>query len=86
MMSYEGMPLPVWMKFAVCIGFDLFDFTVGRLLLGVSLFTDVASAAIMYVLWGPKGLFALWEVLDPTEQLDGFVPTNTLISIAASRK
>lgn len=86
MMNYEGMPLPVWMKFAVCMGFDLFDFTIGRLLLGVSVVTDIGSAAIMYTLWGPKGLFALWEVFDPTEQLDGFIPTNTLIAIAASRK
>lgn len=86
MTSYQGMGIPVWTKFAICIVFDLFDLTVGRLLLGISLFSDIGTAAIMFALWGPKGLFAIWEAFDPTEQLDGFIPTNTLIAIAASRK
>jgi len=84
--DYQGVPLPVWAKFTICVLFDLFDFTFGRLMLGVSLITEVGTAAIMFVLWGPIGVFALWEVIDPTEQLDGFVPTNTLIAIAASRR
>lgn len=84
--SYQGLPLPSWMKIAFCIGCDLFDMTVGRLLLGVSLFTDVVSALVMFLLWGPMGLFALWEAADITEQLDGFVPTNTLIALAANKK
>lgn len=86
MTNYQGMPLPTWVKFTICVAFDLFDFTVGRLMLGVSLFGEVATAAIMFVLWGPKGLIALWEAFDITEQLDGFVPTSTLIAIAAHRK
>lgn len=85
MTSYQGLPLPVWAKFAVCLGFDLFDFTVGRLMLGVSVFGELATAAVLFVLWGPKGLLALWELIDVTEQFDGFVPTSTLIAIAAHR-
>lgn len=85
-MQFEGMPLPVWAKFAICIGFDLFDMTIGRLLLGVSIFTDVTNGLIQFGLWGPRGLLAVWEVLDPSEQLDGFVPTNTLIAWAAHKK
>lgn len=78
--------MPTWAKFTVCVAFDLFDFTIGRLLLGVSLIGEVGTAVILFVLWGPIGLFALWEAIDVTEQLDGFVPTNTIIAIAASRK
>lgn len=84
--SYQGAPFPAWLKFTICIGFDLFDFTVGRLLLGVSLISDVATAVVLFVLWGPMGLFALWEMVDVTEQIDGFVPTSTLIAIAAHRR
>lgn len=86
MIDYHGLPLPNWSKIAFCIGCDLFDMTIGRLLLGVSIFTDVVGALVMFLLWGPKGIFALWEVLDPTEQIDGFIPTNTIIAFAASRK
>lgn len=86
MQNYQGIPMPVWAKFTVCVLFDLFDFTIGRLLLGVSLLGELGTAVIMFVLWGPIGLLALWEAVDITEQLDGFVPTNTLIAIAASKK
>lgn len=85
-MHYQGAPIPTWVKFTICVGFDLFDFTIGRLLLGVSLIGEVGTAVILFVLWGPIGLFALWEAVDVTEQLDGFIPTNTIIAIAASRK
>lgn len=84
--DYQGIPIPVWAKFTICVVFDLFDFTIGRLLLGVSLIGEVGTAVILFVLWGPIGLFALWEAVDITEQLDGFIPTNTIISIAASRR
>eukprot|EP01034_Spumella_vulgaris_P020134 gene20134-25791_t len=80
------MPVPVWIKFAVCIGFDLFDMTIGRAMLGVSLMSEAATAAILFALWGPKGLFAVWEAFDITEQFDGFVPTSTIIAFMAHRK
>ena len=60
--------------------------TIGRFMIGASLFTDGANALVMYLLWGPLGLTAAWETFEPTEQLDGFIPTNTLIAIAAHRK
>jgi len=85
-MNYTGLPIPVWAKFTICVVFDLFDFTIGRLLLGVSLLTEIGTAAIMFVLWGPIGLLAIFEAVDITEQLDGFIPTNTLIAIAANKK
>lgn len=86
MRDYQGIPMPLWAKFTICVVFDLFDFTVGRLLFGVSLLTEIGTAAIMFVLWGPIGLLAIWEAVDVTEQIDGFIPTNTIIAIVASRK
>lgn len=86
MLDYQGLPLPNWSKIAFCIGCDLFDMTIGRLMLGVSVFTDIVGALVMFLLWGPRGIFAIWELFDPTEQIDGFVPTNTLIALSASRK
>jgi hypothetical protein len=86
MFAYQGLPIPYGFKIAFCICCDLFDMTIGRLLLGVSIFTDVVSALIMFLFWGPIGLFAIWEAADVTEQLDGFVPTNTLIALAAHKR
>lgn len=85
-MGFQGVPLPVWAKFAICIVFDLIDMTVGRLLLGVTLLTDVGNALIMFLLWGPIGLLAAWEAVEFTEVVDGFVPTNTLLAWAAHRR
>ena len=86
MFSYQGLPLPHWLKIGICIGCDLFDMTIGRLLLGVSIFTDVVSALVMFLFWGPIGLLAIWEAADITEQFDGFIPTNTLIALAAHKR
>lgn len=85
-MGFHGIPMPTWAKFGICILFDLIDMTIGRVLLGVSLFSEMFTALVMFALWGPLGLLAIWEAVDVTEVGDGFIPTNTLIAIAASRK
>lgn len=81
-----GVNWPLWLKFLLCAGFDLWDFSLGRGLFGVSLATDVLSAAFLVFLWGPLGLLALWEMLDVTEQFDGFVPSNLIVALLASRQ
>jgi hypothetical protein len=68
-------------KLVIAIALDIADFTIGRLL-GVGMIMDVVFAAVAFALWGPIGLIALWESLDPSEQIDGFVPTMTLIAIS----
>jgi hypothetical protein len=72
-------------KLVIAIALDVVDFTVGRIL-GAGTIMDIAFAAIAFVLWGPVGLFALWEALDPSEQIDGFVPTMTLIALSQMGK
>ncbi len=85
-MGFHGIPMPLWAKFGICIAFDLIDMTVGRVLLGISLFSEGFTALVMFALWGPLGLLAAWETVDVSEQLDGFVPTNTLIAWAAHKR
>jgi hypothetical protein len=68
-------------KLLIAIVLDVVDFTLGRVL-GVGTVMDVVFAAVAFALWGPVGLIALWEVADPSEQIDGFVPTMTLIAIS----
>jgi hypothetical protein len=83
---FQGLPLPVWAKFTFCVAADLFDMTVGRIMLGVGTFGDVGNALVMFLLWGPLGLLSIWEAADVTEQLDGFIPTNTIIAWIAHKK
>lgn len=68
-------------KLVISIVIDLLDFTVGRMF-GFGLLFDAMSVAIAVYFWGPTGLFALWELADPSEQVDGFVPTLTLIALS----
>ena len=68
-------------KLAFAVFLDVLDFTVGRML-GFGALFDVALAVIAFLVWGPAGLIALWELADPSEQIDGFVPTMTLIALS----
>ncbi|MGF1543562.1 MAG: hypothetical protein ACFB00_03505 [Parvularculaceae bacterium] len=71
-------------RLALAISLDLIDFAFGRLP-GVGTALDFIFAAIAFAVWGPAGLFALWEIVDPTNQLDAFVPTMTLIALSQMR-
>ena len=68
-------------KLFLSIALDLVDFTLGRAF-GVGMVGDFALGVIAVLLWGPAGLAAFWELLDPSEQIDGFVPTLTLIALS----
>jgi hypothetical protein len=69
-------------KFAVCIAVDLFDFTIGRLLFPVPFVGEVIGCAICASMFGWGGVFYGLEAIDFTEQLDGFIPTATIIALA----
>ncbi|HXI85996.1 MAG TPA: hypothetical protein VNH64_00950 [Parvularculaceae bacterium] len=72
-------------KLVIAIIPDLLDFSLGRIV-GYGTILDVVFAAIAFLLWGPMGLLQLWEVLDPTDQIDGFVPTMTLVALIQMRR
>lgn len=67
-------------KLSVSIVLDLLDFTIGRLL-GFGILFDLGCALITAALWGKRGWWCLLEVLDITEQIDGFIPSCTLIAL-----
>ena len=69
-------------KFAVCVAVDLFDFTIGRILFPVPFVGEVIGCAICASMFGWGGVFYGLEAIDFTEQLDGFIPTATIIALA----
>lgn len=74
-----------WIKFFFCVLYDLFDFTLGRFLFAAPLAGEMVGCVIGYFMFGPAALLYFWEAIDFTEQLDGFIPTATLIALAARR-
>jgi hypothetical protein len=68
-------------KLVIAVILDIVDFTLGRIP-GFELFVDVALGVAAVAMWGWAGLFAFWEIADPTGQVDGFVPTMTLIALS----
>lgn len=72
-------------KLLVAVVLDILDFTIGRVP-GFELAWDAFMGVAAVLLFGWTGLFALWEIGDPTGQIDGFVPTLTLIALTQLRK
>ena len=68
-------------KLAIAVLLDILDFTVGRIP-GFEIGFDLLLGLVAVALWGWPGLFAFWELADPTGQIDGFAPTMTLIALS----
>ena len=68
-------------KLAIAVALDILDFTVGRVP-GFEIAVDAFLGVCAVILWGWAGLFAFWELADPTGQIDGFAPTMTLIALS----
>ena len=69
-----------YIRLAISIVIDVLNFTVGRVPF-VGEAEDGVSAVVLFFLWGPVGLISLWELADPLEQIDGLIPTATLIAL-----
>ena len=76
---------PQMAKLLVAVVLDILDFTIGRVP-GFELVWDIIMTAAAVAMFGWAGLFALWEVGDPTGQIDGFAPTMTLIALTQLKK
>lgn len=72
-------------KLVIAIILDLIDFTIGRIP-GAEIFVDAGLGVAAIGLFGWPGLFAFWELADPSGQIDGFVPTLTMIAISQMGK
>ncbi len=76
---------PAVAKLAIAVALDILDFTIGRIP-GFEIVVDLALGAAAVAMFGWAGLFAFWELADPTGQIDGFAPTLTLIALSQMRK
>jgi hypothetical protein len=68
-------------KLIVCIFYDIFDFTLGRALFLLPFSGEIVGCIFANAMFGSGGFLYALEALDPTEQIDGFVPTATLIAL-----
>jgi len=69
-----------FLRLALSLAIDVADATLGRVPL-VGGVQEGVGTAILVLLWGPAGLLYLGELADFTEQVDGFIPTATLIGL-----
>jgi hypothetical protein len=69
-----------WLKVLLCAGIDFFDFTIGRVLFLIP-FEEVGYMIMTFIMWGPRGLATLFEILEPTEIIDGFIPISTVVAM-----
>jgi hypothetical protein len=67
-------------RLALSIVIDIADFTLGRIPIFGTV-TDGVGTVVLFALWGPTGLANAWELVDFTDQADGFIPTATLIAL-----
>ena len=71
-------------KLAVALVLDLADAVIGRVI-GFGTGFDMVLLAAGLLMFGWKGLFQLWEVAELSDQIDGFVPTLTLLALMEMR-
>lgn len=69
-----------FVRLAISVAIDLVDFSFGRIP-GLGSLEEGAGSVVLFVLWGWPGLLYLGELADPTDQIDGFLPTATLIAL-----
>jgi len=67
-------------RLSLSVVIDVFDFSLGRIPIFGSV-TEGVGSLVLYLLWGPAGLLNLLELVDVTDNLDGFIPTATLIAL-----
>lgn len=76
---------PEVLKLILSVALDILDFTVGRIP-GLELPVDILLGVAAVMMWGWAGVFAFWEAADLTGQVDGFVPTLTIIALTQMRR
>ncbi|HWQ96123.1 MAG TPA: hypothetical protein VN368_02000 [Candidatus Methylomirabilis sp.] len=67
----------------------IFDYGIGGVLAVFPVLNEVISVintVVAYALWGNTGLLAAWEILNPVEPLDAFVPSVTIAGIISLMK
>jgi hypothetical protein len=67
------------LKLIISVIFDISDFFFR--IPGLGSIWDIAGGALGLVLWGIPGGFQFLELIDVSEQIDGFIPTVTLAGL-----
>ena len=67
-------------RLALSVLIDIADFTLGRIPVFGTV-NDGVGTVVLVALWGPVGLTNAWELVDFTDQIDGFIPTATIIAL-----
>ena len=70
-----------FLKLAVCVAYDLFDMTIGRIMFFTPFVGEIIGCCLCCTMFGMGGVLYGLEALDPTEQIDGFIPTATIIAL-----
>lgn len=68
------------LKFVFSITFDIADFFIGRIPIFGTIF-DILGGFLGLWLWGIPGGLQFLEIIDISDQIDGFLPTLTLAGI-----
>lgn len=71
-----------YLKLITCVFYDFFDMTAGRALFAVPFAGEIIGCGLGYAMFGKNGLWYGLEAIDFTEQIDGFIPTATIIALA----
>ena len=69
-----------FIRLAISLAIDLFDTLLGRIPIFGTV-TDGVGAFVLFMLWGRAGLAYVWQLADVSDQLDGLIPTATLIGL-----
>lgn len=72
-----------WLKMAVSMFVDFLDMTIGRVMFATPFLGEIIGVIVGSMMFGSKAWWYALEALDPTEQIDGFIPTATLIALNA---
>ena len=64
----------------ISLSFDTADFFIGRIPVFGTVF-DLLGGFLGLWLWGIPGSLQFLEILDLTDQIDGFIPTLTMAGI-----
>lgn len=70
-----------FVRLAISAAIDVADFTFGRALFLLP-WEEGVGALVLFGLWGWPGLLYAGEIVEPSEQIDAFLPSATLIALA----
>lgn len=74
------------LKLMLCAVYDVLDMTVGRALFPIPFLGELVGCGLCCAMFGKSSMFYGREAIDITEQIDGFIPTATIIALANKPK